>query len=787
MQDLFAHLPPGRDDVLATDMRIATVAVEQAVDRELDYIVPRALKDLIAVGQRVCVPLGRGNKKVFACVVDLKNHSDFPLSKLKELTSIDDARTLLRPLLLDLARWMSRYYVTPLGTVLESVVPSAVKKRTGIGQITLVRATLSQQEMRERVAASKRGKSSAVLGMLLQLGDGERIEITRLAIAAKTTIATIRKLAGQNLLGLAREADFSLPQAYPQPDFTPEPPLKLNPDQQRAYDALLPQIEAGRFALALLHGITGSGKTEVYLHCIARVVAAGKQAIVLVPEIALTPQTARRFTRRFPHVAVLHSGLSATERHNQWRSIAAGTAQIVIGARSAVFAPVPALGLMVIDEEHESSYKQETAPRYHARDVAIKRAQMENVPVLLGSATPSLEMFHRIRAAEGNSKPDQPITHQYLLLPLRATAHQLAKVELIDMKSANIGRPGIHLLSPQLESSLASTLKAGNQAILLLNRRGYSSYIWCPSCKGQIKCKYCDVGMVYHRDKGTPMSSGRADLAVGSGSLRCHYCMATTPLPQKCPDCGKRLSLFGLGTQRVEEELKRKFPDLIFSRVDSDTMRRAADYERVLGDFGSGKTQVLMGTQMIAKGLDFPNVTLVGVISGDTALMLPDFRAAERTFQIITQVSGRAGRGEKAGRVIVQTFMPDDTTIRAAITQNYASFALRELEMRRQAMLPPFTRMVRIIFRDSDEGALAAFAEKVGDQLKEAVARVAGVHIQGPMDCAIGRIAGYFRKQVVLSSPRAASLQQVLAALRVGGTLMKGDRIAIDVDPVSLL
>ena len=788
MTDLFADLPaPPAASGHPADLLIATVAVEQAVDRELDYIVPAAIKDLIALGQRVRVPLGRGNKQAFACVVQVKNTSDFPLSRLKELSGIDDQRTLLRPQLLQLARWMSRYYVTPLGTVLESVVPSAVKKRTGIGQLTLVSPSLSQQEMREHIAKSRRGKSAAVLGVLLQLGEAERIEITRLATAAGTKIATVRKMAGQGLLRLSREADFSIPAPPDQRDFTPEPPLSLNPDQERAVTAILPQVQAGGFGISLLHGITGSGKTEVYLHCIAQVLAAGKQAIVLVPEIALTPQTAQRFTRRFPHVAVLHSGLTSSERHHQWRMIAAGRSQIVIGARSAVFAPVPSLGLIVVDEEHESSYKQETAPRYHARDVAIMRAQMENVPVILGSATPSLEMFHRVRAMANQAQPGKPTTHQYLVLPSRATAQQLAKVELIDMKSANIGRPGIHLLSPQLETSLSNTLRTGGQAIVLLNRRGYASYIWCPSCGNQIKCKYCDVGMVYHRDKGSGVSSGRSDLAVGSGTLHCHYCLAATPLPAACPDCGKRLSLFGLGTQRVEEELKRKFPELTFARVDSDTMHRSADYERVLGDFASRKVQMLMGTQMIAKGLDFPNVTLVGVISGDTALMLPDFRAAERTFQIITQVSGRAGRGEKPGRVIVQTYMPDDPTIQAAIKQDYNSFASRELEMRRQSMLPPFGRMVRIVFRDSDERALAAYATKITDRLKEATAAVPGVHLQGPMECSIGRIAGYFRQQTVLSSPRSSALQQVLAALRSDGTIMKGDRIAIDVDPVSLL
>lgn len=787
MDDLFANIPEPQVSLPDATL-IATVAVEQAIDRELDYIVPEVLKREIEVGQRVKVPLGRGNRATFGYVVELKGHSDFARSKLKEIKGIDDARALIRPALLQLARWMGRYYITPLGTVLESLIPSAVKKRAGLARVTQVSAALTAEEMRQRMAASKRGKSSAVLSIMLKLDEGERIEIGKLAQAAKTTPATVRKMAAAGLLRFERETDFGLPVLGERGQFVAESPLKLNPHQQLAFDSLLPAITDGRFCVGLLHGITGSGKTEVYLHCIDRIVAAGKQAIVLVPEIALTPQTVRRFTRRFEHVAVLHSGLGASERHTHWRTIAAGRAQVVVGARSAIFAPVPNLGLIVIDEEHESSYKQETAPRYHARDVAIMRAQMQDVPVILGSATPSLEMYHRVRAGEKRVEPGKPPAYLYLHLPARATAQQnLPKVELVDMKLANMGRQGIHLLSPRMEDEMSRALAAGRQAILLLNRRGYASYIWCPSCGRELKCRYCDVGMVYHRNAGHGPGSARAELAAHSGQLHCHYCLAINPLPTACPDCGKKLSLFGLGTQRVEEELQRKFPGISLARMDSDTMRSSRDYERVLGDFGSGKIQLLMGTQMIAKGLDFPNVTVVGVVSGDTALMLPDFRSAERTFQLITQVAGRAGRGEHPGRVILQTYMPDDLTIQAAIKHDYQSFATRELELRRQASLPPFARMARIVLRDMDEQKLQALADQIGDRLKSAAAGVKQVHVQGPMPCAIERIAGYFRQQLVLSSPLAGPLQQVLGALRKEGSLMQAQRIAIDVDPTSLL
>lgn len=785
MDDLFGHIPVEPTQT-AEAMLIATVAVEQAIDRELDYIVPETLQQMVEVGQRVRVPLGRGNKQVFGFVVELKRHSEFPVSRLKPISEIDDERALLRPELLELARWMGRYYVTPLGTVLESVIPAAVKHRTGVGQITLVWPAISVEAMGERISQKKRGKSAAVFAALSELKAGQGIEITRLASLAQASVPTIRKMAAAGLLRFSREQDFSLPELADTP-FVPEASLKLNVDQQDALNAVAPWIEEKRFGVALLYGVTGSGKTELYLQCIERIVNAGRQAIVLVPEIALTPQTVRRFTRRFAHVAVVHSGLSAGDRHTHWRTIAGGRAQVVVGARSAIFAPVPNLGLIVVDEEHESSYKQETAPRYHARDVAIMRAQMQQVPIILGSATPSLEMYHRIRSAAARTEEGKPRSHAFLTLPVRATAQQLPTVELVNMKQMNLGRPGFHLLSPRLEHVLKQALAAGEQAIVLLNRRGYSSYIWCPTCGYELKCRYCDVNMVYHRDKGVGPGSARAELAAGSGMLRCHYCLAENELPTACPDCGKKLSLFGLGTQRVEEEIQRKLADVKYARVDSDTMQRAHDYERVLGDFGAGKIQLLLGTQMIAKGLDFPNVTVVGVVSADMALALPDFRSAERTFQLLTQVAGRAGRGEKAGRVILQTYMPEDPTIQSAVKQDYSSFAARELESRKQASLPPFGRMARLVMRDMDEAKLQLLAEEINEKLKQAASVVKGVQIQGPMPCAIGRIAGYFRQQLVLSSTTAGPLQQVLGTLRKEGSLMQAERIAIDVDPTSLL
>jgi primosomal protein N' (replication factor Y) len=446
--------------------------------------------------------------------------------------------------------------------------------------------------------------------------------------------------------------------------------------------------------------------------------------------------------------------------------------------------------MIVVDEEHESSYKQDTVPRYHARDVAIKRAQLENVPVLLGSATPSLETYHRVHSTEKSA-------YHLLSLPRRVRGLSMPHVELVDMKLQGKFRPGVHLLSERLEHLLRVTLEQGHQAILLLNRRGYSNFVYCVHCQEAIKCKYCDATMTYHRAAGTHVNSAVSAKGVHTGHLHCHYCLAVQPLPEKCPTCQKKISLFGLGTQRVEEEIARKFPDLKFARVDSDTMRNSKDYEELLGRFARGEVQVMLGTQMIAKGLDYPNVTLVGVISGDTALALPDFRAAERTFQLITQVAGRAGRGDAAGRVVLQTFLPDDPTIQAAIKQDFINFARRELIHRKEVGLPPFGRMIRIVLRDQDQEKLHKYSEILAGQVNDAVAKELlqtpakddprALTVRGPMPCAISKIAGYFRNQIVLHSPRADRLQRVLLTLREHGDLAKTERVAVDVDPVSLL
>ena len=810
----------------------AAVALEQSIDRMLDYAIPPALAHSVLVGQRVRVPLGKRNRPSTGYVIAIHPTTEFP--RIKTLIEIEDARVLIPPPLMELARWMSRYYCAPLGTVLESVLPSAVRKRIGVGYQQIIRAVPERAELQSLFEKTKAPKRRAILGRLLQLEAGEGIELVRLAGEAGVTPATVRKLTRLGLITIRPEIDLPRLEGTPNAGGN-EADIVLNSDQQKVFDELAPRVSAGGFSVNLLLGVTGSGKTEVYLQCIRRVIEQGRRAVVLVPEIALTPQTVRRFTARFPNVAILHSGLTATERHRYWQQIAMGRAQVVVGARSAIFAPVPDLGVIVVDEEHEASYKQDQAPRYHARDVAIKRGQIERVPVLLGSATPSLETYYRVGEArrhegtkarreeglrdEGTERRREdasdaarddsndatggelpspsvpsslrasvPSSNHLLLLQHRVRGLQMPHVELVDMKVENRFRRGVHLLSQRLEHLLRTTVEAGHQAILLLNRRGYSNFVYCSSCTNAVQCKYCDATMTYHRSPGAQVGTARHAEGIHTGQLHCHYCLAVNALPDKCDHCGKKLSLFGLGTQRVEEELARKFPELKFARVDSDSMRGTKDYEELLGRFAKREIQVMLGTQMIAKGLDYPNVTLVGVISGDTALALPDFRAAERTFQLITQVAGRAGRGDAPGRVVLQTFLPDDPTIQAAIRQDFIGFAKAELVSRRQVGLPPFARMVRIVLRDQDSDKLFGYCEELSAQIAEAIAKEgAEIRMKGPMPCAISRIAGYYRNQIVMTAATATPLQRVLAAVREKGHLARNERIAVDVDPVSLL
>ncbi len=793
MNDLL--FPSGSDEVSGL---YARVLLETGIDAPegLTYAVPPAMADL-AVGERVVAPLGRGDRPAEGHVVEIVDSVDFDPARIKVLTKRVGVRT--PPGLVRLAQWMAAYYCCPVGMVLGTMVPAAVKKGTGrVRRRYLERALDAEGQPIEPTEKLTPTASKAWEG-LLALGDGvfpiePRALVDRLGLKS---IAPVNRLIRAGLLNevervTVRAPLFDIPL---EEDVRPT----LTPDQASAVAAVVRDL--GEFRPHLLRGVTGSGKTEVYLHVLEAVLARGGSAVVLVPEISLTPQTAGRFLKRFQRhedvasdqgatrrmtdlVAVLHSGLTASQRHQQWTRLATGEARIAIGARSAIFAPFPEsapLGLIVVDEEHDSSYKQDQLPRYHARDVALKRGQLEGCPVLLGSATPSLESWHNARRGRFG----------LIELTQRVGGGVMPRVEVVDLAEERRARPDLvrmrDTLGPRLSVAIGRTLDEGGQVMLLLNRRGYAGYIACASssCGWFLQCDQCDVALVHHRAR-LESPDGRQVKFV-----QCHHCLSRQRLPSLCPVCDRKLMSLGFGTQRLEEELAGKFPQLISGdtmlRLDGDTMRTARDYFHALEAFRRGDVRLLMGTQMIAKGLDFPDVRLIGVVNADTAIHLPDFRAAERTFQLVSQVAGRAGRSASSAsaRVIVQTMNPMERAIVCAAKHDFVGFAERELEGRQSAGLPPVSRMVRIVCRDEDPEAAFGRSRRIAESLRQL--NEAHLDVRGPMACPIGRIAGQTRVSVELLAPSAGPLQRALTTLRNLDVARSDRHTAIDVDPVSLM
>jgi primosomal protein N' (replication factor Y) len=768
-----ADLFESEDPVEAGDVQYADVAIERGIDLSptgLTYRVPGKLAGL-AVGERVVVPLQR--KKAHGYVIRLHtDEPDYDPRKIKPIEQRAPGGVALPSDLVELAQWIANYYVCPLGMVFGAMLPAAVTRGTGTKQKQMVRLSESMRT----AAGDEKPKVTKVQQGVLDAAEqhGNWLAIKGLADhAGVKTTGPVKTLINKGLLeSKIVEAVHSDLDLRAQADVQDVRHDQLSPGQRKALDALTQA--ADQFGVHVLHGVTGSGKTEVYLQLIEEV-RAGLSTIVLVPEIALTPQTVGRFLARFgpDSVAVLHSGLTAAQRHAQWRRIERGETPIIVGARSAIFAPVKRLGLVIVDEEHDSSYKQDQLPRYHARDVAIKRAQMAGVPVVLGSATPSLESYSN---ATGEPRPG----FHYHSLPDRVPGMKLPNVEVVDLAEERKFRRGVHLLSRRLEQRLQQTLENKGQAMLLLNRRGYANYIACPDhrCGWMMTCHHCDATMVYHKDKKLPLG----------GVVRCHHCLAEQALPKVCPESSHKITTFGLGTQRVEEELISKFDGLRLARMDSDTMRRAEDYRAILDRFRQGEIDVLLGTQMIAKGLDFPGVRLVGVVSADTSLNMPDFRAAERTFQLISQVAGRSGRSEQVGRVVLQTFAPDSPAVALAAKHDFIGFAKRELQTRIEMGLPPVGRMVRVVLRDPDHVKAMTRAAELAHNLEHAKAALKlDVHLRGPFPCAIARVADQHRFEVQLLARSAAPLQRLMTELRNHGKLISDQHTAVDVDPVSLL
>ncbi len=754
---------------------IVDIAVGVSVNKTFHYHASDELEDRLVPGARVLVPFG--SRCIPGTVLGFfSDKAD--TGRLKSIIEVLD--NLLTPELLDLSRWMSDYYLYPLGQTIESVIPKALsrakpKKKKFIRLIPYP-IPLPQGERGTGV----RGKKQAELVRLLS--DRGEVRIEDLGAFSSQTIKSLCNA------GLAAIFLKDAEQDSASEEFTPGVPPVLMPEQAEAVRLIREAISAGTFASFLLHGVTGSGKTEVYLQAIHALAGTGRGAIVLVPEIALTPQLLSRFRQRFgSRVAVLHSGLTDRERADEYRRIQTGRVDVAIGARSAVFAPFARLGLVVVDEEHENSYKQDEGLRYHARDVAVMRAKFQNAVAILGSATPSLESYFNAK----NGK------YTYLRLANRVDHRPMPEVSVVDVKA----RQKSALFSPNLVEGIAQRLERNEQTLLLLNRRGFSSVLICRDCGAAVKCPGCSVSLTYHKNPPhSPFSKGEREklptLTKGGGggfsggsTLKCHYCGHLTQPPDKCSSCsGIDLKLLGAGTQKIEEELRALFPHARIKRMDSDAVKGRQAYDALLGQVDRREVDILLGTQMVAKGHDFPSVTLVGVVDADVGLNLPDFRSAEKTFQLITQAAGRAGRGDATGDVIIQTMNPQHYSIKHSRTHDYDGFYREELMYRTELGYPPISRIIKLEFKSTHESCAAEAAKTAQNRIRSLV-KGKGIVILGPAPAPISRVRGQYRFQLLLLSIKREELRRLAVEGRNAVEEKYGRRckVIVDVDPVNLM
>ena len=747
---------------------VARVTLDIAVRREFDYLVPAELESSVREGTRVKVPFGP--REVMGVVTKILDES--PHGNLREIIKTVGGQALVTPSILRLVRWIADYYCCAPEIAMKAVLPDAVRKEEeGWRERLFVRALPVHGDL------PKLTKRQEDLWTIVE--EWRELPLQELVRLAGTTSTTIRKLEDKGLVSIAPQISERDP--YGKEHILPSQPLELNAEQATALKSVVDAMErlakpAGDEAkpegdsVFLLHGVTGSGKTEVYLQAIAHALGQGQGAIVLVPEISLTPQTVERFKARFSHgpqqtlVAVLHSHLSAGERHDEWHKIRQGRARIVIGARSAVFAPVEPLGLVIVDEEHEHSYKQEEAPRYNARDLAVVRGQQEGAAVVLGSATPSMESYHNVQRKK------------YALLSLteRVDQKNMPLVRVIDMRSAARKEKGISIFSPQLREAILQRLEKNEQVMLFLNRRGWSSSLQCPDCGYVAECPNCSVSLTYHR---------------AAQQLMCHSCGHIEAAPTKCPEqsCGNAAIRFaGLGTEKVEAALAKGFPMAKVKRMDSDTLKRKEDYRRILGDFRTGKIDILLGTQMIAKGLHFPNVTLVGIINADLSLHIPDFRAGERTFQLLTQVAGRAGRGDVEGEVYVQSFTPFHPSIQYARRHDFIGFYEQEIEFRQELRYPPVSRVALLTLRGRSEDRVKFFADHLRKEMDALAGELGDTVVAGPAPAPLLRAENFYRYQVMMRTPNMSALSRKLSARQQALQIPDDIRLIIDIDPMTL-
>ena len=735
------------------------VIVDRSIRRELDYSVPEAMTDKVVVGARVRVPFR--DKSLLATVVATLDQS--PAEGIKPIMALLGEKPILSASLIELARWMSNYYCCPVETVMRSLLPQVIRSAK-IGWKKQLFVSPARSVTPEEIEKLRRRapRQAELLEAIAQLpGPMPASDLLRQTSLDNSTLRALIRRGFAELREQAVERD-----PHGTEEFVADAELAMNEEQTAALKLIETALENPEtHPPILLHGVTGSGKTEVYLQAIRATLARGKTAIVLVPEISLTPQTVERFKSRFAAqpdtVAVLHSHLSEGERHDEWHKLHSGRARIVIGARSAVFAPLLNLGLIVVDEEHETSYKQEEAPRYHARDVAIVRAKLEKCVAILGTATPSLESY--ANATRG----------KYVLSTLtqRVDQCQMPLIRIVDLRQERRKEKAAAILSEKLRAAIGDRLEKKEQTILFLNRRGFSTSLLCNNCGKARDCPNCSVALTFHRS---------------NARLSCHLCGHSAAVPKRCPECGEDALIYaGFGTEKVEANVSAIFPKAIVRRMDADSMTRKDAYRETLHAFRAGKIDILVGTQMIAKGLHFPNVTLVGIINADLALHLPDFRAGERTFQLLTQVAGRAGRGEEPGEVFVQTYTPFSPSIQFARHHDFAGYFEQEMEFRERCDFPPFKHAVLITVRSEHEARASFSAETLARRLREALPEE--FTLGAPAPAPLEKLQGHYRFHILLRGEAIMRLSRLIRETLDKLPFPEDVVVAVDVDPYQLL
>lgn len=803
-------------------MRLAKAIVDVPTMQTNDpytYLVPDELSDKIQKGMRVIVPFGNGSRKIQGIIADVDNDGEFD-GKLKKIEGILDLEPVLNPELLSLSKWMSKktyaFQISCILTMLPSVMRAKYQKQLVLNSDDvdddilklfdgstvidfdldklpndIVRKIIQARKKRQVVIkynVQDNAKAKKIYALSSKISTDEaKHELENIRKNSKNLIKILQYIIshpGESIAQrkLAKDYDISessiktaiqknwfkrfLQEEYRNPykqTVKRNYPLKLNDDQANAVNTISDSIEKENDQVYLLEGVTGSGKTEVYLQTIQRALKMGKTALMLVPEISLTPQMVKRVKGRFgDRVAMLHSGLSSGEKYDEWRRIENGEADVVVGARSAIFAPLDNIGVIIMDEEHESSYKQDDAPRYHTRDVAKWRANYHNCPLVLGSATPSLES--RARATKG--------VYTLIRLPHRINNQSLPEVRIIDMKE-QMKENGQEDFSNELLAAINNRLQKHEQVVLMLNRRGYSSFVMCRNCGFVLHCPNCDISLTLHMDSRT---------------MKCHYCGHEETIPNKCRNCGsKKIRYYGTGTQKVQQQLQRLVPNARILRMDVDTTRRKGSHERLLQRFSNGDADILLGTQMIAKGLDFPNVTLVGVLNADTSLDLPDFRSSERTFDLLTQVSGRAGRAEKSGLVYVQTFNPDNYAIQLSKKQDYELFYRKEMSIRHETNYPPYFFTVKITASDVNESKAAAKMFEIAKILKAKLSQQA--IMLGPSPSSILKLKNKYYYQIIIKYKHEPNMDECLEYILnyYQKDAQKGLYVNIDPNPLNFM